>query len=370
LLNEGVHKKKNETNSMETISEINENKNFEMKENIMEINDLNKSDINENKINDEINKSDINDNKINDEINKSDINENNLYDDINKSDINDSINIENNIIDIKSEISNNYSEVNVDNKLKLNDIKIESPNEIEILLKNDENDLYNNEKKINSEMSMNMKNIYKAKNTSQSVKYIKSKLNDSSNNSNSLNENDLVKDTNEKMEFENSDESNENIKITINNQNIFHLKKDSSDEESDNTSKRSSNISRNISVDKTNEKKTIPYKNQFERFSTQIRGSFMFKTREEIEIIKNSSGLKIRLTDFQQYNGGIKSESNEEEEVYYLGIIDLLQEWNDRKIVENIFKTTIMNQDKNGLSAVNPKAYSKRFIDFVSKLFE
>jgi hypothetical protein len=354
LLNEGVHKKKNETNSMETISEINENKNFEMKENIMEINDLNKSDINEN--------------KINDEINKSDINENNLYDDINKSDINDSINIENNIIDIKSEISNNYSEVNVDNKLKLNDIKIESPNEIEILLKNDENDLFNNEKKINSDMNINMKNIYKAKNTSQSVKYIKSKLNDSSNNSNSLNENDLVKD--EKMEFENSDESNENIKITINNQNIFHLKKDSSDEESDNTSKRSSNISRNISVDKTNEKKTIPYKNQFERFSTQIRGSFMFKTREEIEIIKNSSGLKIRLTDFQQYNGGIKSESNEEEEVYYLGIIDLLQEWNDRKIVENIFKTTIMNQDKNGLSAVNPKAYSKRFIDFVSKLFE
>ncbi|KAE8901374.1 hypothetical protein PF005_g4241 [Phytophthora fragariae] len=51
--------------------------------------------------------------------------------------------------------------------------------------------------------------------------------------------------------------------------------------------------------------------------------------------------------------------------VYFLGIIDILQQYNTRKIAENIFKG--MRHNRKQISAVNPEFYGDRFIEFVEK---
>jgi len=46
---------------------------------------------------------------------------------------------------------------------------------------------------------------------------------------------------------------------------------------------------------------------------------------------------------------------------YYLGIIDILQEWNWNKRTEHFLKTTFLCQPRHGLSAVPPEEYFQRF---------
>jgi 1-phosphatidylinositol-4-phosphate 5-kinase len=52
-------------------------------------------------------------------------------------------------------------------------------------------------------------------------------------------------------------------------------------------------------------------------------------------------------------------------EIYFIGIIDLLQQWNNRKHLENIFKG--LTNDKTKISSVSPKLYASRFIQFVEE---
>lgn len=53
--------------------------------------------------------------------------------------------------------------------------------------------------------------------------------------------------------------------------------------------------------------------------------------------------------------------------VLYLGIIDILQEYNLKKKIENAYKSFIF--DPLTISAVQPSLYSKRFIGFLEKVF-
>ncbi|XP_051145346.1 phosphatidylinositol 4-phosphate 5-kinase 7-like isoform X2 [Andrographis paniculata] len=53
--------------------------------------------------------------------------------------------------------------------------------------------------------------------------------------------------------------------------------------------------------------------------------------------------------------------------VLYLGIIDILQEYNVKKKLEHRFKS--LKFDPLSISVVEPKAYSKRFISFLEKIF-
>lgn len=53
--------------------------------------------------------------------------------------------------------------------------------------------------------------------------------------------------------------------------------------------------------------------------------------------------------------------------VLYMGIIDILQEYNMKKKLENAYKS--MKIDPLSISAVEPKLYSKRFINFLEKVF-
>jgi 1-phosphatidylinositol-4-phosphate 5-kinase len=53
--------------------------------------------------------------------------------------------------------------------------------------------------------------------------------------------------------------------------------------------------------------------------------------------------------------------------VLYLGIIDILQEYNVSKRVEHAVKS--LKFDPLSISAVDPSTYSKRFINFLEKVF-
>lgn len=53
------------------------------------------------------------------------------------------------------------------------------------------------------------------------------------------------------------------------------------------------------------------------------------------------------------------------DEVYYLGIIDILQVYNARKRAEHLFKS--FRYDSNAISAIAPDAYAKRFCEYMDK---
>ena len=53
--------------------------------------------------------------------------------------------------------------------------------------------------------------------------------------------------------------------------------------------------------------------------------------------------------------------------VLYLGVIDILQEYNIHKKIEHAYKS--IQFDSLSISAVDPKFYSERFLEFVQKVF-
>ncbi|CAN0521983.1 unnamed protein product, partial [Ectocarpus sp. 8 AP-2014] len=49
--------------------------------------------------------------------------------------------------------------------------------------------------------------------------------------------------------------------------------------------------------------------------------------------------------------------------IYYLGIIDILQQYNTRKHAETFWKG--LTHDRYEVSCVDPKLYYERFVDFL-----
>jgi hypothetical protein len=60
-------------------------------------------------------------------------------------------------------------------------------------------------------------------------------------------------------------------------------------------------------------------------------------------------------------DGGLKARVVEGPGTYYIGIIDILQEWNWQKKLEHYFKAYIGRSDAAGISAVEPNYYADRF---------
>jgi len=65
---------------------------------------------------------------------------------------------------------------------------------------------------------------------------------------------------------------------------------------------------------------------------------------------------------WSNYRGGVKARVTEGPGIYYLGIIDMLQEWNFKKKGERCLKTTFLRKDPEGISAIEPISYQKRFM--------
>ncbi|KAM0044099.1 putative 1-phosphatidylinositol-4-phosphate 5-kinase [Helianthus debilis subsp. tardiflorus] len=80
-----------------------------------------------------------------------------------------------------------------------------------------------------------------------------------------------------------------------------------------------------------------------------------------------------RRSDFDQYTpGGFTSLTPSRggetyEVVLYFGIIDILQDYDISKKLEHAYKS--LQADPTSISAVDPKLYSKRFRDFISRIF-
>ncbi|KAL3638778.1 Phosphatidylinositol 4-phosphate 5-kinase 1 [Castilleja foliolosa] len=80
-----------------------------------------------------------------------------------------------------------------------------------------------------------------------------------------------------------------------------------------------------------------------------------------------------RRSDFDQYNSGGLSHSTQShngetyEVVLYFGVIDILQDYDISKKIEHAYKS--LQVDPTSISAVDPKLYSKRFQDFVGRIF-
>ena len=55
---------------------------------------------------------------------------------------------------------------------------------------------------------------------------------------------------------------------------------------------------------------------------------------------------------------------------YYMAIVDFQQKWTFRKIVERYFKVGVQGVDSDGLSAINPDAYYRRFCSKLEDLFD
>lgn len=88
----------------------------------------------------------------------------------------------------------------------------------------------------------------------------------------------------------------------------------------------------------------------------------------ETSIINSDNGQPIvNNSCFYREQGGFFS-SNEDNEpgdvIYYMGIIDILTPYNYAKKIEHRWKS--LKYDKNIISAVHPKNYAKRFLDFLT----
>jgi 1-phosphatidylinositol-4-phosphate 5-kinase len=57
-------------------------------------------------------------------------------------------------------------------------------------------------------------------------------------------------------------------------------------------------------------------------------------------------------------------------EIYYFGIIDILQEYNTTKRMERFYKTKILRYDVNGVSVQPPNYFRERFVENICSHFE
>jgi 1-phosphatidylinositol-4-phosphate 5-kinase len=74
----------------------------------------------------------------------------------------------------------------------------------------------------------------------------------------------------------------------------------------------------------------------------------------------------------QQQTGSSKSTPSESsgeisDVILYFGIIDILQDYDISKKLEHAYKS--LQVDPTSISAVDPKLYSKRFRDFIHRIF-
>lgn len=56
--------------------------------------------------------------------------------------------------------------------------------------------------------------------------------------------------------------------------------------------------------------------------------------------------------------------------LYFMGIIDILQEYNTEKQLERFAKIACLCKDKEGISCIPPEAYATRFINKIADIVQ
>ena len=85
-----------------------------------------------------------------------------------------------------------------------------------------------------------------------------------------------------------------------------------------------------------------------------------------ISNVKHKVNKKSGFSIFTEVDdGGMMSEDCED--LYFLGIIDILTYYGARKKLENFFKTTV--HKKEAVSCAPPAFYAERFLRYMSEVF-
>jgi hypothetical protein len=73
----------------------------------------------------------------------------------------------------------------------------------------------------------------------------------------------------------------------------------------------------------------------------------------------------LGLMQFRSFEANSMTSSH-----YYFGIVDYLGGWDLQKKLENFIKTNILQKDPDGISCVETKTYSTRFILHIADLLD
>jgi len=73
-----------------------------------------------------------------------------------------------------------------------------------------------------------------------------------------------------------------------------------------------------------------------------------------------------RISIFKKDKGGLQSEGAEKPAIYFLGIIDICQKYNLRKLAETNVRGLV--KEKTKISALPPRQYATRFFEFLSSI--
>ncbi|KAJ1432976.1 hypothetical protein B484DRAFT_429674 [Ochromonadaceae sp. CCMP2298] len=101
--------------------------------------------------------------------------------------------------------------------------------------------------------------------------------------------------------------------------------------------------------------------------SGSLRGSQRFSEMSVMsEAVQGSEHLASSTPDYadvfhRDKDGGMRARAVEGPGTYYVGIIDILQEWNFAKQMERFLKVYFKGYEGDGLSAIEPMQYSERF---------
>jgi hypothetical protein len=94
--------------------------------------------------------------------------------------------------------------------------------------------------------------------------------------------------------------------------------------------------------------------------------------RRKFGVVDLEAGTLQKLDNLgQDENGAFHAATVEGPGSYYMGIIDILQEWNFEKKLERFLKIYFKREDPDGLSAIRPDLYQERFMQrAVNEVFE
>ena len=84
--------------------------------------------------------------------------------------------------------------------------------------------------------------------------------------------------------------------------------------------------------------------------------------------IGDEKEVKIPVSLFKRDDGGFWGMNDDctlNNEIYYIGIIDILQQYNLSKFTENKYKSYFSKDCSTEISALPPRKYAKRFIEFI-----
>jgi len=79
-------------------------------------------------------------------------------------------------------------------------------------------------------------------------------------------------------------------------------------------------------------------------------------------LIGNEKWKSKSINPKNDWRGGVQARVTEGPGIYFMGIIDMLQEWNFSKRFEHFIKTKILRKNSKEISAVEPNWYQKRFM--------